>query len=77
MNKEQYIRKVVRGIKVTDKVKKRIKDDLRTEFENEEEIGLTIDEIISQKGNDPDVADEFNQSYSDTKVQRQYRLQKS
>ena len=77
MKKEQYIRRVLRGIKVTDKVKKRIKDDLQTEFENKGETGLTVDEIISQKGTPKEVAGEFNQAYSDTKMQRQYRVQKS
>lgn len=77
MNKERYIRKILRGIKVTSQTKKRIKHDLRTELESKEEAGLTIDEVISQKGTPEKVADRFNQSYIGTDMYRQYYTQKS
>ena len=77
MKKEQYIRRVLKGIKVPDIVKKRINNDLQTEFENKEEAGLTVEEIISQKGTSQEVAEEFNQAYSNTMTQKQYYTQKS
>ena len=76
MNKEQYMKKILRGIKVTDIIKERIRYDIQTEIESMEESGLTIEEIISKKGNPEKVAAVFNQSYSNTKMRRQYHTQK-
>lgn len=77
MNREQYIKKILKGIKVTDKTKQRIKYDIQTEIECMEESGLTIGDIISKKGTPKKVADEFNLSYSNTKMCKWYYMQKS
>ena len=76
MTKEQYIKKILRKIKATDKIKKRIRADIETEIEDLEDTGLTLDEIMLQKGDPQKVADEFNQTYSDTAMQKQYGRQK-
>ncbi len=76
MTKEQYIKKILRGIKATDKTKERIKYDIQTEIESMEEAGLSIDEIISKKGIPKKVANEFNQSYSNTAMRKRYYEQK-
>jgi len=68
MNKEQYIKRILKSIKVTDKTKERIRYDIQTEIESMEEMGLTIEEIVLKKGSPKKVADEFNQSYSNTKM---------
>ena len=77
MKKEQYIRKILKNIKVTDKTKERIKYDIQTEIESMEESGLTVNEIISKKGTPEKVANEFNQSYSDTEMCKWYYTQKT
>ena len=66
----KYIKSVLRHIKAGDKTKERIKFDLETEFENKMESGLTIDEIIAEKGSAKSVADEFNMSYRDSSVKK-------
>ena len=77
MKKDEYIKSILKGIKVTYKTKERIKYDLQTEFNEKEETGMTIEQIIIQKGNPKNVADEFNQSYGNEEMRRQYFLQKS
>ena len=72
----KYIKSVLRHIKAGDKTKERIKFDLETEFENKMESGLTIDEIIAEKGSAKSVADEFNMAYRDSSVKKNYRTQK-
>ena len=77
MNKEQYIKRILKSIKVTDKTKERIRYDIQTEIESMEEMGLTIEEIVLKKGSPKKVADEFNQSYSNTKMREWHYTQKT
>lgn len=77
INKEKYIKKILRDIQVTDKTKERIRDDLQTEFESMEEAGLSIEEIILKKGAPEKVANAFNQSYGDTAMRKCYYKQKT
>ena len=59
MDKEQYVKKILKHIIATDEIKERIKFDI----ESKEESGLTIEEIISQIGNPKEVAEDFNKNY--------------
>lgn len=76
MNKIQYINSILKRVAVTDLTKNRIRADLLTEFEALEEQGISLEDIIAQKGSPEEVAKEFNANYSDTEMQRQYHLQK-
>ena len=76
MNKTQYINAILKRILVTDRTKNRIRADLTTEIEALEEQGLSWAEIINQKGSPEALAKEFNASYSNTEMRRQYYLQK-
>ncbi len=76
MNKNQYVNSILKKLLVTDRMKKRIRDDLMTEMEALEEQGLSFEEIMRQKGVPELVAKEFNDNSSDPETQRQYHLQK-
>lgn len=76
MTREQYIRKILKRIKVTDKTKARIKSDLQTELQSREEAGETMEQIIAQKGSPQVVADAFNGA-CDAQMRRQYRARQS
>ncbi len=76
MNQTQYVNAILKRILVTDRTKNRSRADLTTELEALEEQGLSFEEIISQKGSPEAVAKEFNVSYSNTEMRRQYFLQK-
>ena len=63
MDKEQYVKKILKHIIATDEIKERIKFDILTDIESKEESDLTIEEIISQIGNPKEVAEDFNKNY--------------
>lgn len=63
VDKEQYIKKILKYIVATDKIKERIKFDILTDIESKEESGLTMEEIVSQMGNPKEIARDFNQNY--------------
>ena len=56
VDKEQYIKKILKYIVATDKIKERIKFDILTDIESKEESGLTMEEIVSQMGNPKEIA---------------------
>lgn len=76
MNKTQYVNSILKKILATDRTKKRIRADLMTEIEALEDQGLSLEEIIHQKGSPALVAKEFNDGNSDPEARRQYYLQK-
>ena len=53
-------------------MKKRIQSDLETELQCLEEEGLSMEDILGQKGTAKEVAAEFNRSFSDPKIRREY-----
>ena len=63
MDKEHYVKKILKHIKTTDKIIERIRADILTDIESKEESGLTINEIILQMGSPKEVANDFNQNY--------------
>ena len=63
MDKEQYVKKILKYVVATDQTKERMKLDLLTGIESKEESGLTMEEIVSQMGSPKDVARDFNQNY--------------
>lgn len=77
MNKEQYVKKILRHIKATDKTKRRIRIDILSDLESKEEQGLTLEEIIAQTGTPKAVAEEFNQTYAGTQTRRWYCWQRA
>lgn len=75
MTSQKYIKQILRRIQATDKIKKRIQSDLETELQCLEEEGLSMEDILRQKGTAKEVAAEFNRSFSDPKIRREYILQ--
>lgn len=62
MNKEQYIKAVMRELKVSPKEKKRIKKDLASHISAALEEGQEEQEILSTMGTPREQAEEFNLS---------------
>ena len=73
MNKS-YINKIVRKLKCSGKKKKEIRCQLTTELE---EYGVDIDtkELIKRMGNPAEIAEEFNQNFSEDE-KKKYRREK-
>lgn len=63
MDKEQYVKKILKHIKAEGRIKERIKFDILTDIESKEENGLTMEKIILQMGSPKEVAKDFNQNY--------------
>lgn len=77
MDKQQYIRRVVKRIKVTERTRARIEADLETEIHTRQEQGLSLAEAIAQCGAPQAVADGFNETYRGTPQHRQYYVQQA
>ena len=73
MNKETYIKQILRHIKVSEKTKERIRLDILSDVENLEEQGLSMEEIMAQMGTPEEVAREFGQNSSEPLHHRKRR----
>jgi hypothetical protein len=73
MNREQYVKKILRHVIAADEIKERIRLDLLTGIENREESGLSMEEIISRMGSPREVAEEFNRNYPECVFQKKKR----
>lgn len=74
--KEAYLRSILRRIKAPAKIRERIRMDLLTEMEAQEETGASFAEIAAEKGDPAQVAASFNETYSGTEVRRRYYWEK-
>ena len=73
MNKEQYVKKILKHIMAPGKTKARIRADILSGIESKEEQGLTMEEIVSQMGSPREVAEDFNQNDPDSAGRRKRR----
>ena len=75
MTQEQYIRQILRRIRVTDKTRQRIRTDLLADMAAKEEAGQTPEQIQAGMGSPEQVAAEFNASFAGTDAELWYRWQ--
>ena len=73
MNKEQYVKKILKHIMAPGKTKARIRADILSGIESKEEQGLTMEEIVSQMGSPREVAEDFNQNDPESAGRRKRR----
>ena len=73
MNKEQYVKKILKHIMAPGKTKARIRADILSGIESKEEQGLTMEEIVSQMGSPREVAEDFNQNDPESAGSRKRR----
>ena len=64
MTKEAYIRAVMRNLRLPRKIKKRIKNDLLSDFTARIEAGETQEQIIKDMGTPDIVAAEFHENFA-------------
>lgn len=64
MTKEAYIRAVMRNLRLPRKIKKRIKNDLLSDFTARMEAGETQEQIIKDMGTPDKVAAEFHENFA-------------
>ena len=64
MTKEAYIRAVMRNLRLPRKIKKRIKNDLLSDFTARMEAGETQEQIIKDMGTPDRVAAEFHENFA-------------
>ena len=64
MTKEAYIRAVMRNLRLPRKIKKRIKNDLLSDFTARMETGETQEQIIKDMGTPDKVAAEFHENFA-------------
>lgn len=70
MTKEAYIRAVARSLRLPRKLKKRIKNDLLSDFTARMEAGETLEQIMTEMGAPEEAAEEFRQSFADQLLPR-------
>ena len=75
MTQKQYIRQILRRIRVTDKTRQRIRTDLLADLAAKEEAGQTPEQIQAEMGSPERVAAEFNASFAGTDAELWYRWQ--
>ena len=64
--KEQYVRQILRRIRVTDGVKRRIRADLLADIAAKQDAGQTLAQIQAEMGSPDRAAAEFNAAYDGT-----------
>ena len=77
MTNKQYIRQILRRIRVTDKTKRRIRADLLADIAAKEETGRTPQQIQAEMGGPEKVAAEFNAAFEGTDAVLWYRRQRA
>lgn len=75
--KEQYIRQILRRIRVTDGVKRRIRADLLADIAAKQDAGQTLAQIQAEMGSPDRAAAEFNAAYDGTPARRWYVWQQA
>ena len=68
--REQYIRQILRRIRVTDGVKRRIRADLLADIAAKQDAGQTLAQIQAEMGSPDRAAAEFNAAYDGTPARR-------
>ena len=64
MNKEKYIRLVLKNLKCSTAKKNEIKKELESDIVSAEESGEALDEIMARMGTPNSLAAEFNDNFS-------------
>ena len=72
MNKEKYIKKVIRLLNCSQQQKKKIKLDLENDIEMALKNGESFEEIIQRMGTPKELAHEFNENMG-VKTRRSYK----
>lgn len=75
--KEQYVRQILRRIRVTDGVKRRIRADLLADIAAKQDAGQTLAQIQAEMGSPDRAAAEFNAAYDGTPARRWYVWQQA
>ncbi len=68
---KKYVNALERNLKLPSKMKARINGDIGTEIHLKLEEGKTVDEVLAELGSPEEVAERFNEEFSD------YRIRKS
>lgn len=72
MNKK-YVHQIVRKLKCSGKKRKEIKLQLLSEMEEERNKGVSAEEIVNRMGTPKEIAEEFNQNFSEAEKKRYKR----
>lgn len=73
--KEKYIRKIIKLLTCSKKRKEEIKKQLESDIDEALSTGEKIEDVISRMGQAGEIANAFNQSFSEEE-QKQYRKEK-
>ena len=74
--REAYLNNIVRHIKAPARIRARIRMDLLTEIEAQEEAGIPFSDFKLQKGDPIQVAATFNEAYSGTDIRKRYYIER-
>lgn len=77
MTSKQYLRQILRRIRVTDSTKRRIRADLSAGIAARESSGMTPEQIQAEMGSPDKVAAEFNAAFAGTDAAAWYRRQRA
>ncbi len=76
MNANQYINKITQNINCSGAKKKEIKKQLASDIALRQEQGEKLEDILSQMGSIKEIADSFNESFSEEEKKKYARAKK-